>query len=64
MLVNCVGIVDVGKLHEYDEEDWDYLMGVNAKAIFFQSNTPCRTYYKTRAAASSISPRSFASDDI
>ena len=34
MLVNCVGIVDVGKLHEYDEEDWDYLMGVNAKAIF------------------------------
>jgi NADP-dependent 3-hydroxy acid dehydrogenase YdfG len=26
--------VDVGKLHEYDEEDWDYLMGVNAKAIF------------------------------
>jgi NAD(P)-dependent dehydrogenase (short-subunit alcohol dehydrogenase family) len=34
MLVNCAGIVHVGKLHEYDEEAWDYLMGVNAKAIF------------------------------
>ena len=34
MLVKCVGIVHVGKLHEYDEEDWDYLMGVNAGAIF------------------------------
>ena len=34
MLVNCVGIVHVGKLHEYDEEACDYLIGVNAKAIF------------------------------
>jgi NAD(P)-dependent dehydrogenase (short-subunit alcohol dehydrogenase family) len=34
ILVNCAGVVHVGLLHEYDEEDWDQLMGVNAKAIF------------------------------
>ena len=34
IVVNCAGIVHLGRLHEYDEEDWDYLMGVNAKSIF------------------------------
>ncbi|MDG3006091.1 SDR family NAD(P)-dependent oxidoreductase [Paludisphaera mucosa] len=35
ILVNCAGIVHVGLLHEYDEADWDRLMGVNLKSIFF-----------------------------
>ncbi len=33
-VVNCAGIVHVGCLHEYSEEDWDRLMDVNLKSIF------------------------------
>ena len=35
IVVNCAGIVHVGPLHEYDEAEWDRLMGVNLKSIFF-----------------------------
>ena len=35
IIVNCAGIVHVKVLHEYDEADWDKLMGVNLKGIFF-----------------------------
>ena len=35
IVINCAGIVHVGLLHEYSEEDWDRLMGVNVKSIFF-----------------------------
>lgn len=35
IVVNCAGIVHVGLLHEYASEDWDQLMGVNVKGIFF-----------------------------
>lgn len=35
IVVNCAGIVHVGPLHEYTEEDWDHVMGVNLKSIFF-----------------------------
>jgi NAD(P)-dependent dehydrogenase (short-subunit alcohol dehydrogenase family) len=35
ILVNCAGLVHVGLLHEYSEADWDRLMGVNLKGIFF-----------------------------
>lgn len=35
IVVNCAGIVHVGPLHEYSEPEWDYLMGVNLKSIFF-----------------------------
>lgn len=35
IVVNCAGIVHVGMLHEYSETDWDLLMGVNLKGIFF-----------------------------
>ena len=35
IVVNCAGIVHVGLLHEYAEDDWDRLMGVNVKGIFF-----------------------------
>ncbi len=35
ILVNCAGLVHVKLLHEYDEADWDRLMGVNLKSIFF-----------------------------
>ena len=31
VVVNCAGIVHVGPLHEYDEAQWDQLMGVNVK---------------------------------
>lgn len=34
-VVNCAGIVHVGRLHEVSERDWDRLMGVNLKSIFF-----------------------------
>jgi NAD(P)-dependent dehydrogenase (short-subunit alcohol dehydrogenase family) len=34
IVVNCAGIVHVGLLHEYAEDDWDRLMGVNVKSIF------------------------------
>jgi NAD(P)-dependent dehydrogenase (short-subunit alcohol dehydrogenase family) len=35
IVVNCAGIVHVGPLHDYTEAEWDYLMGVNLKSIFF-----------------------------
>jgi NAD(P)-dependent dehydrogenase (short-subunit alcohol dehydrogenase family) len=35
IIVNCAGVVHVGPLHEYPEEAWDTLMGVNLKAIYF-----------------------------
>jgi len=35
IIVNCAGLVHVKLLHEYDEADWDRLMGVNLKSIFF-----------------------------
>ncbi len=34
-VVNCAGIVHVGLLHDCSEADWDHLMGVNVKGIFF-----------------------------
>jgi len=35
MIVNCAGIVQVRLLHESSEADWDRLMAVNLKSIFF-----------------------------
>ncbi len=35
IIVNCAGLVPVAPLHEYTEREWDHLMGVNLKAIFF-----------------------------
>jgi NAD(P)-dependent dehydrogenase (short-subunit alcohol dehydrogenase family) len=35
ILVNCAGIVQVGPLHELDAGQWDHLMGVNLKSVFF-----------------------------
>lgn len=35
IIINNAGVVHVGALHEYDEEEWDYLMGVNLKSIYF-----------------------------
>ncbi len=35
IIVNCAGVVHVGPLHEYREQEWDHLMGVNLKSIFF-----------------------------
>ncbi len=35
IVVNCAGVVHVGPLHELDEDDWDHVMGVNLKSIFF-----------------------------
>ncbi len=34
-IVNCAGIVHIACLHEYSEKDWDRLMGINLKSIFF-----------------------------
>lgn len=35
VLVNCAGIVAVKLLHEMTEAEWDHLMAVNVKSIFF-----------------------------
>lgn len=35
ILVNCAGVVDVAPLHEYADADWDRLMGVNVRSIFY-----------------------------
>lgn len=35
ILVNCAGIAHVKYLHEYTEAEWDQLMGINVKSIFF-----------------------------
>ena len=35
IVVNCAGVVHVGLLHEYSTAEWDQLMGVNLKSIFF-----------------------------
>ncbi len=35
IIVNCAGIVHVKPLHEYESVEWDRLMGVNLKSIFF-----------------------------
>jgi NAD(P)-dependent dehydrogenase (short-subunit alcohol dehydrogenase family) len=35
IIVNCAGVVHVKLLHEYEEADWDRIMGVNLKSIFF-----------------------------
>ena len=35
ILVNCAGIVQVKLLHEVSEAEWDHLMDVNVKSIFF-----------------------------
>ena len=35
IIVNCAGIAHVKLLHEYTEEEWDELMGVNVKSIYF-----------------------------
>jgi NAD(P)-dependent dehydrogenase (short-subunit alcohol dehydrogenase family) len=35
IIVNCAGIVQVKVLHELEEADWDRLMDINVKSIFF-----------------------------
>jgi NAD(P)-dependent dehydrogenase (short-subunit alcohol dehydrogenase family) len=35
IVVNCAGVVQVGPLHELDAGQWDHLMGVNLKSVFF-----------------------------
>ncbi len=35
IIVNCAGIVQVKQLHESTEADWDRVMNVNVKSIFF-----------------------------
>jgi NAD(P)-dependent dehydrogenase (short-subunit alcohol dehydrogenase family) len=35
IIVNCAGIIIVGSLHETTEADWDKLMDINLKSMFF-----------------------------
>ena len=35
VMVNCAGIVQVKLLHELPQEEWDHLMAVNVRSIFF-----------------------------
>lgn len=34
ILINNAGIVDVKELHEYTEEEWDWVMNINVKSMF------------------------------
>ena len=34
ILINNAGIVDVKELHEYTEEEWDWVMDINVKSMF------------------------------
>lgn len=35
IIVNCAGIVHVAPLHDYEGRDWDRLMDVNVRSIFY-----------------------------
>jgi NAD(P)-dependent dehydrogenase (short-subunit alcohol dehydrogenase family) len=35
IIVNCAGIVQIKLLHQLDEADWDRLMDINVKSIFY-----------------------------
>jgi NAD(P)-dependent dehydrogenase (short-subunit alcohol dehydrogenase family) len=35
IIINNAGMVQVKSLHEYTEQEWDYLMAVNVKSMFF-----------------------------
>jgi NAD(P)-dependent dehydrogenase (short-subunit alcohol dehydrogenase family) len=35
VMVNSAGVVHIKRLHEYSEAEWDQLMAVNVRAIFF-----------------------------
>ncbi len=61
VVVNCAGIVHVGLLHEYEEAEWEQLMGVNAKAIYLATKFAWphfkeiqRSYMVNIASASSM----------
>jgi NAD(P)-dependent dehydrogenase (short-subunit alcohol dehydrogenase family) len=61
IIINCAGLVHVRLLHEYDLADWDRLMGVNLKSIFFSVKhglqylrRPPRSYVVNVASISSF----------
>ena len=61
IVVNCAGIVHVAPLHEYDEAQWDQLMGVNVKALYLSTKyalphlrEKARSYIVNIASASSF----------
>ena len=47
IIVNNAGRVEVKLLHEYCDEEWEYLMAVNVKSIFF-STKHALPYLRTR----------------
>jgi len=61
ILVNCAGVVHVAPLHEYDESEWDALMGVNLKSVYLSLKyglphlrQQARSYVVNIASASSF----------
>ena len=60
VLVNCAGLVHVGPLHEYAERDWDMLMGVNLKGIFF-SIKHAYPYLRQKSKSSMVNVGSISS---
>lgn len=48
IVVNCAGIVHVSPLHEYNEADWDRLMDVNVKSIYFSLKHAFRHFRNRR----------------
>ncbi len=35
IVVNCAGVIQLGLLHEVTEQEWDRVMNINVKSIFF-----------------------------
>jgi NAD(P)-dependent dehydrogenase (short-subunit alcohol dehydrogenase family) len=60
ILVNCAGLVHVTPLHEYDERDWDLLMGVNVKGIFFSIKHGLK-YLRQRSSSTMVNVGSISS---
>ena len=43
ILVNNAGIVHNTSIEDIDEEEWDRIMAVNLKSVFFPPSRYCRT---------------------
>lgn len=54
VLINCAGVNVTGWLEKFAEEDWDNVMGVNAKGIFKMTQWALPELIKTRGTVINI----------
>jgi NAD(P)-dependent dehydrogenase (short-subunit alcohol dehydrogenase family) len=60
IIVNCAGIVHVKLLDEYSDQEWDQLMGVNVKSIFYSVKHGIR-YLRKRSPSYMVNIASISS---